>query len=103
MAEHTPGPWEVRHSPVSDLCVVTEDPDGRWICGYMSTDGDPQNEANARLIAAAPDLLRACEIAALWFTGQMPTINSVLETSWPYQGELKELQAAIRKAKGEEV
>jgi len=47
---HTPGPWRVtRHSP---SLVKVESAD-RVIC-----DGFSNEEANARLIAAAPDLLK---------------------------------------------
>lgn len=53
-ARHTPGPWRVGSG-----CVVGSD--DRMICGSaLSRTGDEQN-ANAHLIAAAPDMLRACE------------------------------------------
>jgi hypothetical protein len=62
--KHTPGPWSVdtRYGP----CNVSA-PAGRSICstgGYSDNFSDPEkrtaeNEANARLIAAAPDLLEA--------------------------------------------
>ena len=53
MSKHTPGPWEAReHSDGSHWFV---DWDGGW------TAGDELSEANARLIAAAPELLEACE------------------------------------------
>ncbi len=61
MAEHTPGPWHLQELPYDDAfrisgestlhLTVTECADG-YIPG--------QNEANAHLIAAAPDLLAAC-------------------------------------------
>lgn len=59
MATHTAGPWRV--GPVDDTAVTAAD--GTEIC-HASGDGDydddavwPVMEANARLIAAAPDLL----------------------------------------------
>lgn len=58
MAAHTPGPWEVAGN-----CVRTQyrmgDPDNN---GTMVADVGvylPEREANARLIAAAPELLDA--------------------------------------------
>ncbi len=64
MSEHTPGPWHWDSDPVKG------DPTGRVryrICAlgktitqvyYSSFEGGPTNaEADARLIAAAPDLL----------------------------------------------
>lgn len=49
-----------------------------------------EGDANARLIAAAPDLLEAAELAlASWFSGEVSEIH--METV---------LRAAIAKAKG---
>lgn len=72
MAEHTPGPWRVWESvgPIRDGAdpkaatyweVVHQRPegaDGKWIA-HVQDIGDEQ--ANACLIAAAPDLLAALE------------------------------------------
>ena len=53
MSKHTPGPWETKHH-------------GEWITGKDAVHGEVviakaefDWEANARLIAAAPDLLNA--------------------------------------------
>lgn len=75
MSKHTPGPWFVEQnektpiyvSPVAsheqiaicNVMVIDEDPEddsGEWF------NGD-QTKANARLIAAAPDLLEALDYA----------------------------------------
>jgi len=66
MSEHTPGPWTI--DPVNTTMVFGPTPEGepyRYIIDCDSTfagDGDC-DEANARLIAAAPDLLTTCEAA----------------------------------------
>lgn len=63
MSEHTPGPW----CQSSSVLVCTEV--GRVVANCLpvaAPDLDlPYREAdaNARLIAAAPDLLAACEVA----------------------------------------
>ena len=63
-ADHTPGPWTV--DPRTD--PRTEQVDRYWLL-YASTDLDYDivaevySEADARLIAAAPDLLAALENA----------------------------------------
>ena len=60
MSKHTPGPWILEWDPpqsfVASKC-------GREICGVVSAiDNDCDEEhANGRLIAAAPELLAACE------------------------------------------
>lgn len=51
--KHTPGPWEF-DGPHHNI-IVWSSPNNR-IC-FMTSDGP--TEANARLIAAAPDLLEA--------------------------------------------
>jgi hypothetical protein len=61
MSAHTKGPWYVSLSQRKSLCVVSFD---TWICGELEADNDTsislqEAEANARLIAAAPDLLEA--------------------------------------------
>ena len=56
MAEHTPGPWRVRyHKSVPDQVAAVMS-DHELICAIYG-------EANARLIAAAPELLAALEQA----------------------------------------
>lgn len=59
---HTPGPWTIRqggteiHGPHYGRQIAHIPPDLR----YLPHD---ENAANARLIAAAPELLAACEAA----------------------------------------
>jgi hypothetical protein len=53
---HTPGPWEVwATSHGWTVC----NPDAGWSVCSLPQDHD-QHEANARLIAAAPDMLKVC-------------------------------------------
>lgn len=61
--QHTPGPWKQEYQTYEDgahTCVANQD--GDWIadCGKES---NPESEANARLIAAAPELLEALKEA----------------------------------------
>lgn len=61
MTEHTPGPWVFEASTPSDgfECYwVTPELLGTPLCDVRGPQ-NPENEANARLIAAAPDLLAA--------------------------------------------
>jgi hypothetical protein len=72
MSKHTPGPWSLHEH--ESLFVVG--PDGNMVAdtdmpadrGYRS----PQCKANAKLIAAAPDLLAACKAAWLLMTPKTP-------------------------------
>ena len=73
--KHTPGPWGVSHAGATTNKGVHTDgffigtEDGQMVCDlyFKTQDGGLQQfvnaEANARLIAAAPDLLEALEDA----------------------------------------
>jgi len=73
MSAHTPGPWLI--DPRADTHVTTMA--GRGICsaGGYQTNGIPpdilnaEHAANARLIAAAPELLTLAECVAEHFDG----------------------------------
>lgn len=61
---HTPGPWHVVPYGDGDSLVVCSDEGGEWRICFMATHGGTeavwrQIQANAALIAAAPDLLAA--------------------------------------------
>ncbi len=91
--KHTPGPWRVKHSAKLGWAgVLTEKGD---VVTDISVDGqdfrDPEQALDdARLIAAAPDLLAACEaVAATTWSQNTATIIG------------KQVRAAIAKAKGE--
>ena len=67
MAEHSPGPWHVVHEPtLSTFHIRVQDLDAAPVASlfYSSGGSRPQLsreliDANARLIAAAPDMLEA--------------------------------------------
>lgn len=84
---HTPGPWAVDNLTVRWGGYFVADCDGK---GDIARQGECQ--ANARLIAAAPDLLDA--LVAL--SGALQTYVNGTE-DWP---ELMQARAAIAKAGG---
>jgi len=62
----TPGPWAIMDEADPDLTVMGQATDCEMICHIPDVDFDsdagtphPVNVANARLIAAAPDLVEA--------------------------------------------
>ncbi len=97
---HTPGPWRVQY----DGNGLVIEPQNRLQCDYVAAidgrgcKGRLENEANAALIAAAPEtkaqrdvLLTACKLALRSFiapAGQRPSAAEVLGA----------LQSAISKA-----
>lgn len=62
--QHTPGPW--RYDYELDYCGEIIASNGTSICSF--TDEPSTNDA--RLIAAAPDLLEALESVWLWMENQ---------------------------------
>ena len=101
MSKHTPGPWVVvgRLTKYVEARLV-----GRLIqevaaCGpTMADEGyGQQQEANARLIAAAPDLLEALQdVDALWMH------HSVAHGDGKIGPLHEKVIAAIAKAAGEQ-
>ena len=81
--KHTPAPWRASPSDAPEQ--------GVYGCGYrvaQMTGGEiGRDAANARLIAAAPDLLAALEMALIWLD---------YEGKYDVQG----IRAAIAKATG---
>lgn len=92
---HTPGPWRV--GPVDDTIVT--DAAGKEVAAidgdYNSPDEWPRMEANARLIAAAPDLL-----AALTEIRRLAADIPALERSVRFAEANRKALAAIAKAGG---
>lgn len=99
MNKHTPGPWEVADLPHS-IVVRTESPNktrygaSRYaaIGGFDRSDPDQLDEAlaNARLIAAAPDLLESLK----WLTACVKRPGPHMDPG----AALEKADAAIAKA-----
>lgn len=61
-AQHTPGPWHHGLHHHGHLAVQAENGRLVTLCGAIARDdAQLENHANARLIAAAPDLLAALQ------------------------------------------
>jgi hypothetical protein len=91
MSQHTPGPWEIDQAIRHGFTVYSQQ--AGFIVGYMDEEGRygaVESEANARLIAAAPDLLEALEELLVQREGHYST-----QTAWD------KARAAIAKARGE--
>ncbi len=98
VAEHTPGPWRstgFEYEPEAGW-FVREARDSRYLaiasvrCTYRETE---EIEANARLIAAAPELLEALERALIFIGNTEDEFGDNLEC-----GDIA--RAAIAKARG---
>jgi hypothetical protein len=91
--EHTPAPWATtRYS--NDFGVYPENEQRRGQDVALVRGDDSEAEANARLIAAAPDLLEACQWAMGFLTGVK------CDNEEQRRGLFDKLSAAIAKAEG---
>ena len=61
-AQYTPGPWAIAPKSLGGAEQIYTEKHGR-IATINNTYPDAEAEANARLIAAAPELLQACKKA----------------------------------------
>lgn len=89
MNKHTKGPWRLSEEKFSTLYVEP------FICAIFGTDKTA--EANARLIAAAPELLEALENLHANIA-EYARINNL--GGFDNQ-DMQQARAAIAKAKGE--
>ena len=89
MDKHTKGPWRLSEEKFSSLYVEP------FICAIFGTDKTA--EANARLIAAAPELLEALENLHANIA-EYARINNLGGFG---NQDMQQARAAIAKAKGE--
>lgn len=83
MSEHTPGPWGLNNDYIGSM-------EGEIAQVISENVGILENEANARLIAAAPELLEAVKKA-----------HTYMENWGAPYSELKDLERVINKAEGD--
>jgi hypothetical protein len=97
-ATHTPGPWEVSTKRGLNITAKTRGGADFALAAVWTTLTGEAADANARLIAAAPDLLAACEAA-------LPAIRWGLAHQGgnysQYEAVEQVIVAAIAKARGE--
>ena len=81
VAQHTPGPWETKPYPYQHKGISCTRPgvmshDGFWVatkvCGHIQ---DSSAWANAKLMAAAPQLLEALKLATRYL--DHPDVRSI--------------------------
>lgn len=98
MSKHTPGPWEaLPPCGPGNYAIVSEkvNESGNFYVAYIPDD-HPTAEVNARLIAAAPDLLAACEIVEREL--RIAIMSGVLGNTWT--GLQMAMSDAMHKATG---
>jgi hypothetical protein len=106
MGKHTPGPWEVwPHGKDRQICIGHLESHSNLVRAICQVDMD--DVANARLIAAAPDLLAAAEDMDAWTKRDVP--GALSPSEWllggcvnDFAASLAKLRAALAAARGEE-
>jgi len=97
MSAHTPLPWKAHHAFFfghdSFQITGTNGDSSPFLCRL--TDDTPNFEANARLIAAAPDLLAALKRLSLCVAGM-----DQFSLDEDFEAARDQARAALAKAKG---
>ncbi len=83
--KHTPGPWKLSANQFVKGSIYGSD---SYLIASVSI-GQSEYEANAKLIAAAPELLAACEMALPYL--ELPS-NEIT------RADFEQIKAAIKKA-----
>lgn len=81
-AQHTPGPWADWHRDDGAFHIGTAEP--VYVCRMIGGDRDPEVVANARLIAAAPDLAEALA-DLVWAVNEGRGVKRALEAAYAAQ------------------
>lgn len=98
--KHTPGPWEIAQTKSANL-FITNATGKLSVCNSVNGASSAEETANARLIAAAPDLLEAFQRIAAIADKEPSNLHEaqVLRySSWVFDIA----RAAIAKATGKE-
>lgn len=99
--KHTPGPWTASINPIES--PNTDDAGTVWrdsregatlICCTSKSPGTKQGEANAKLIAAAPEMLDALEEARL----QIKYLHKKFQKTGSGNNVLNMIDTIIKKA-----
>ena len=96
MAEHTPGPWKALRGEWWHIGAANGRHIGMAFAGY---DGPDTADANARLIAAAPDMEKALE-AVDNYTTRTLEMHPGAEVDESWRAVEKQIRAALAKARG---
>lgn len=111
-AKHTPGAWhaepvalEVRDFAISRNGVLTDydilSSNGQFITVVQHAFGGKSTQANARLMAAAPDLLAACEAVLAAFLAYQTFVHTKTNQTLSETECIALTRTAIAKATGD--
>jgi hypothetical protein len=93
---HAPGPWRVDNGPASETWQIWRIDEPEWIADIWTS------EADAHLIAAAPELFQALTWA-VDALGRLTDRPGAVSTGTAFRYKVDECRAAIAKAEGHEL
>ena len=98
--QHTPGPWRTTRSRNNHIVTTDDGSTARTIARVVLNDevgGEMPVSANARLIAAAPELLEACKAAEAALVSLLEMVGRDAKFG---QDVVLELREKIARAEG---
>ena len=100
--KHTPGPWKVEEDGFIRVGTKTIGLIGN---AYYHPDDFPERNANARMMAAAPDMLETLLLAeiALHTAAVLSELNGDSQANAEFLIVAEDCRKAIAKAKGEDL
>jgi hypothetical protein len=99
MSKWTPGPWQM--SPYNYTEVLMAEGIGAE-CYYVKNEDEEQSQANAKLIAAAPELYEAADALSRLFNELLFDMSKVTQGEQDaMKAAWERLDAALAKARGE--
>ena len=88
---HTPGPWEIQESNLLKIShEITHDTNDGFTYPIADIHAFKNSLLNAKLIAAAPDLLQACKAAKISLIGD--------DEHYKFKQIIEVIDKAIKKA-----
>ena len=91
--KQTPGPWTAVYKPSMNLAGIHIRSSDKYLeVNYCNSSETEMPEANARLIAAAPEMLQALEVAVKYFN------DNGGHEAYTF---LADMENALSKARGE--
>lgn len=96
----TPGAWFATYDHGSSNWIIDVIDDKEQLVAFAIPDSKIESEANARLIAAAPEMLEALQKLVFLHSCEQEGIDSAMPTRGQWMDAISKAEKAINKALG---